>query len=135
MPAFLLDMAPRSTSVSSFTPAVAARQSACDVSLAAVIELVQLTAGSSVDADAPLMEAGVDSLGAVELRNQLQRAIGDTTALSSTLMFDHPTARLVTLHLQGSLSSAVSRSSVVGARKAGEAGVQVAGVSVALPTA
>ena len=66
VPAFLLDMAPRSTSVSSFTPAVAARQSACDVSLAAVIELVQLTAGSPIDADAPLMEAGVDSLGAVE---------------------------------------------------------------------
>ena len=47
------------------------------------------------------MEAGVDSLGAVELRNQLQRAVGEGL-LSSTLMFDHPTARQVALHLQGS---------------------------------
>ena len=38
------------------------------------MEVVRRTAGGSVDADAPLMEAGVDSLGAVELRNQLQRA-------------------------------------------------------------
>ena len=47
------------------------------------------------------MEAGVDSLGAVELRNQLQRAVGEGVALSSTLMFDHPTARQVALHLHG----------------------------------
>ena len=38
--------------------------------------MVKRTAGGSVDADAPLMEAGVDSLGAVELRNQLQGAAG-----------------------------------------------------------
>jgi NAD(P)-dependent dehydrogenase (short-subunit alcohol dehydrogenase family) len=41
-------------------------------SLETVLQIVKNTAGSAVDADAPLMEAGVDSLGAVELRNQLQ---------------------------------------------------------------
>jgi hypothetical protein len=45
------------------------RESACVISLQTVLEMVQRTAGSAVDADAPLMEAGVDSLGAVELRN------------------------------------------------------------------
>jgi len=52
---------------------------------------VKRTAGGTVDADAPLMEAGVDSLGAVELRNQLQGA--SASSLPSTLVFDHPTAR------------------------------------------
>ena len=71
------------------------------VSLDAVLETVQLTAGGRVDADAPLMEAGLDSLGAIELRNQLQHAAGDGTVLSTTLMFDYPTARQIALHLQG----------------------------------
>ena len=35
----------------------------CDL-IGVVLEMVQRTAGSAVDADAPLMEAGVDSLGA-----------------------------------------------------------------------
>ena len=63
--------------------------------------MVRAHGGRRVDADAPLMEAGVDSLGAVELRNQLQRAVGDGVSLSSTLMFDHPTARQVAMHLRG----------------------------------
>ena len=63
------------------------------VSLGEVLQLVRRTAGGSVDADAPLMEAGLDSLGAVELRNQLQHAAGEGVALPSTVVFDHPTAR------------------------------------------
>eukprot|EP00964_Phaeocystis_antarctica_P107069 scaffold71841_cov76-Phaeocystis_antarctica.AAC.3 len=44
------------------------------VSFELLLQLVERTAGGAVDADAPLMEAGLDSLGAVELRNQLQQA-------------------------------------------------------------
>ena len=65
------------------------------VGLDTVLELVQRTAGGFVDADAPLMDAGVDSLGAVELRNQLQSAAGEGTTLPSTVVFDHPTARVL----------------------------------------
>ena len=62
--------------------------------------MVHRTAGGSADADAPLMEAGLDSLGAVELRNQLQQAAGEGAALPSTLVFDHPTARQLAQFLQ-----------------------------------
>ena len=65
------------------------------VTLAAVLEAVQRTAGEEVDADVPLMDAGVDSLGAVELRNQLQSNVGEAVSLPSTLVFDHPTARSI----------------------------------------
>eukprot|EP00966_Prymnesium_polylepis_P262112 6054688-Prymnesium_polylepis.1 len=63
------------------------------IGLDAVMDIVRQTAGGYVDADAPLMEAGVDSLGAVELRNQLQRAAGESTRMPSMLVFDHPTVR------------------------------------------
>ena len=42
----------------------------------AIFDMVQRVAGQPVDMDVPLMEAGIDSLGAVELHNQLQQAVG-----------------------------------------------------------
>ena len=73
---------------------------ACAISLEAVLQMVQNVAGGAVDADAPLMEAGIDSLGAVELRNTLQAAAGEGVALPSTLVFDHPTVRQLVTVLQ-----------------------------------
>ena len=53
----------------------AAAGPAAVVSLETVLALAARTAGGAVDADTPLLEAGLDSLGAVELRNQLQQAL------------------------------------------------------------
>ena len=64
----------------------------------------------NVSADAPLMEAGLDSLGTVEFRNRLQARLGDAIELPETLLFKFPTVRQVEAHL-GSLvqpSSAVA---------------------------
>ena len=69
-----------------------------NISLDAVIEMIRHTTGAAagaVGADASLMESGIDSLGANELRSELQRAVG--TELPSTIVFDHPTARMLAL--------------------------------------
>ncbi|HEY4975619.1 MAG TPA: type I polyketide synthase, partial [Steroidobacteraceae bacterium] len=67
--------------------------------LAALVELAQgeiaavlaLPGASSVQADQPLKDLGMDSLMAVELRNRLSGQVG--TKLPTTLAFDYPTAR------------------------------------------
>ena len=67
--------------------------------LQALVELVQediaavlaLPGASSVQADVPLKELGLDSLMAVELRNRLSGRVG--IKLPTTVAFDYPTAR------------------------------------------
>ena len=73
-PRFLTAFAPRQP-----TAGTAAAAAAPAVSLESVLALAARTSGGVVDADAPLMEAGLDSLGAVELRNQLQQAPHSTS--------------------------------------------------------
>ena len=59
--------------------------------IALVLDVISQLAGGSIDTDAPVLEEGLDSLGSIELRNQLQRDIG--LALPNMLVFEHPTAR------------------------------------------
>jgi len=67
------------------------------LSLAAVMTTIETTAGCCINADEPLMQFGIDSLGAVEIGNQLHIRSG--LHLPSTLVFDFPTARLIHDHL------------------------------------
>jgi 3-oxoacyl-(acyl-carrier-protein) synthase/acyl carrier protein len=91
-PAFLSDVIQCHPKASPTSPE-ATQSKGAQISLDGIMTIVQRTAAQLVEADAPLMSAGIDSLGAVELRNQLQSAVGNSMTLSSTVVFDHPTAR------------------------------------------
>ena len=64
---------------------------------ATVDRLIRQLVGPQVAPDAPLLDAGLDSLAAAELG----RVIGEEldTQLSSTLLFDHPTRDALVSHL------------------------------------
>ena len=55
----------------------------------------------------PLMEAGLDSLGAVELRNALGARFG--IELPATTTLDYPTASALAAHLAARMAAGASR--------------------------
>ena len=70
------------------------------------------SSGQEIAAATPLMDAGIDSMRATELANQLSLATG--LALSSTLLFEHPTSRDIAGHIVEQLTS--SRTETVAQR-------------------
>ncbi len=69
--------------------------------LAVVRQVAEEVVGSRVADDAVLLEAGMDSLGAVEFRNQLASQLG--VQLASGLLFDWPTIASLAGHLKSSM--------------------------------
>eukprot|EP00434_Breviolum_minutum_P009960 symbB.v1.2.008780.t1/scaffold514.1/size193457/6 len=57
--------------------------------------------------DAPLMEAGLDSLSSVDFRNSVAKELPGVK-LPSTLMFDHPTTKAIATFASEQLASVVS---------------------------
>ena len=68
-----------------------------------VTELVQKTLGQAIRREQPIMEAGLDSLGAVELRSSLQTKLG--IELPATLTFDYPTIASIAKYLATQISA------------------------------
>jgi 3-oxoacyl-(acyl-carrier-protein) synthase/acyl carrier protein len=69
-----------------------------------VVETVTGVLGQSVSPDEPLMAAGLDSLGAVELRNALEGALG--LSLPGTLVFDYPSVDAMTQFISSQIPAA-----------------------------
>lgn len=93
---------PTSSSLGTATVSEASAVSAAAV-LQTVMDAASSVIGTSLEPTASLMEAGLDSLGAVELRNQLSRCFG--LDLSATLTFDYPTVAAVAGYLVAELQA------------------------------
>jgi acyl-coenzyme A synthetase/AMP-(fatty) acid ligase/3-oxoacyl-(acyl-carrier-protein) synthase len=61
----------------------------------AVKQMVARTVSTECHLHVPLVEVGLESLGAVELSNLLQGALGKGTSMPTTLVFDHSTSRSI----------------------------------------
>jgi acyl transferase domain-containing protein len=74
-----------------------------DVVLAVVREevarVLRLEPGAAPDRRHRLVDLGIDSLMALELRGRLERAMGTRDVLSATLVFDYPSIEAIAAHL------------------------------------
>ncbi len=71
-----------------------------------VMEIMRLDAKRVPDADRGLIDLGLDSLMAVQLRNRLGEDVGLVDRLPSTLVFEHPTCSAIAAFLDRQLFDA-----------------------------
>ena len=64
-----------------------------DVLLKELTGIAAEVTGTTIAADAPLMDSGLDSIGATELSNKISAHLN--TELSPTLLFDHPSLQSI----------------------------------------
>ena len=81
-------IAQNSTSVQPSTAAVPSAQ-VLEATRRTLLDIATNVLGAEIALDQPLMEAGLDSVGAVELRNAVQEAFG--VELPATVTYDYPT--------------------------------------------
>jgi 3-oxoacyl-(acyl-carrier-protein) synthase len=107
--------------------------------LAAVRDAVAAVLGPGVADDAPLMAAGLDSLGAVELRNALEGQLGAGggagLSLPPTLVFDYPTPAAMAAFISGQLQPDLATDAAATPTAGAGAGTAAAAGAGALPPA
>jgi len=79
---------------------------------AQVARILRLPADHVIDQRHRLMDLGVDSLMAVELRNRLQTGLGLSGTLPATLIFDYPTIAAVVAYCRSRLDNGVEQTAV-----------------------
>lgn len=88
-------------------------------------ELVEITTqildAPDLGTDQPLMEAGLDSVGAVELRNAVQKAFG--IELPATVTFDYPTMDALATYIASRSSNSSTGSTAVLERPSEHSGI------------
>ncbi|CAE8657511.1 unnamed protein product, partial [Polarella glacialis] len=67
-----------------------------------ITDIAGTLVGDEVASETPLMDAGLDSLAAVEFQNMLAKDF-QGTSMPSTMMFDFPTAKEIATHLSTQL--------------------------------
>jgi hypothetical protein len=73
-----------------------------------VLAVAESVLGCAVGAQEPLMQAGLDSLGVVELRNALSARLG--LQLPATVVLDHPTPQALADCIAGEATCLASSS-------------------------
>eukprot|EP00887_Chlorella_sp_A99_P003362 scaffold26.g3362.t1 len=94
--------APAAQAAQPVTPALSLEQVEREV-----LSAVEAVIGSRIDAAATFMSAGLDSLGAVELRNAVASRFG--VDLPATVTFDYPTASALSGLVHAQLAAAVAQ--------------------------
>lgn len=67
---------------------------------------LSMAPGSAIQEDVPLQEIGLDSLMAIDMKNELAQSL--RVSLSAGLLFNYPTVGQLTEHLLGILSTPAS---------------------------
>ncbi len=94
-----------------------------------VMRVLRLDASSAPARHDRLMDLGMDSLMAVQLRNALTQALALTPPLASTLMFDYPTIEAIAEHLDTRLAPSTGHGGDTAATPAGQPVLDAAAVA------
>ncbi|MBI1357396.1 MAG: SDR family NAD(P)-dependent oxidoreductase [Acidobacteria bacterium] len=98
---------------------------------AAVAAVLGLPGDTAPPLDRPLRELGLDSLMAVELRNNLARRLG--RSLPASLVFDYPTTAALIAHLEGDFARPAAGASAAPADAALSEPIAILGMGCRLP--